>query len=99
MVLFSLINEQPRILTSGQYYCRPVDRLRGEGGGGGGGIRVCAEMRGTTYDKEGPTMHTQVVMGTINACPPDHACVRRWSTFEWDQIFHDRPDPFPPLVQ
>ena len=25
--------------------------------------------------------------------PPDHACVRRWSprtTFEWDQILHDR---------
>ena len=93
MVLFILINEQPRILTSGQYYCRSLT---------GGTICVCAK----TVPPGGPpiTRGDQPCIhrwsyGDIQCIdadgPPDHACVRRWSprtTFEWDQILHDSPN-------
>ena len=65
--VFVLINEQPRILTSGQYYCRQLT----------GGTPVFVQRwspSGTTYDKGGPTMHTQVVLRG----PSMHR--RRWST-------------------
>ena len=72
-----------------------VDRLQG-------GPSVFVQRRsprGTTYNKGGdqPCIHRWSYGDhqCIDADgPPDHACVRTWSpwtTFEWDQILHDRP--------